>query len=452
METESLELTAAAPAGAIDSQPLVTEVAGPEWSQAQRITFRFVFAYFALYNLTVLANTAGSLIPGVTYFIAQYVNLWHVIVPWVGKAVLQLDKPITYFPSGSGDKTSDYVQLLCYVAIAVTATVVWSILDRKRTEYRWLYKCLHVYVRYAVAFTMLSYGMAKLIKLQFQYPGLSRLLEPLGDFSPMGLLWTFMGYSTPYTFFAGAAEFAGGMLLFFRRTATLGAIVTASVMLNVAMMNFAYDVPVKLLATHLALMCLFLAAHDLGRILNVLVFNRPAPPADIAPPFERKGLKIARWILKTAFVGFAVFTNVKGSYEAQFKYGEKAPKPALYGIYEVEEFSRNGAIVPPLVTDATRWRKVVIQSNTSLGVKMMDDSLRFFQATYDMPKGSLTLSEGKDKPKHELQFSRPDAEHLIIQGSLSGDTLILKTKRIDPNTYRLVNRGFHWINELPFNR
>jgi len=49
----------------------------------------------------------------------------------------------------------------------------------------------------------------------------------------------------------------GGMLLLFRRTVTLGAIASAAALLNIVLLNFCYDVPVKLYSAHLLLMALF---------------------------------------------------------------------------------------------------------------------------------------------------------------------------------------------------
>jgi hypothetical protein len=62
----------------------------------------------------------------------------------------------------------------------------------------------------------------------------------------MGLLWTFMGASAAYTIFTGLGELVGGLLLTTRRTALAGALVSAAVMTHVAVLNFCYDVPVKL--------------------------------------------------------------------------------------------------------------------------------------------------------------------------------------------------------------
>src|SRR4029077_9546140 len=143
---------------------------------------------------------------------------------------------ITVMPNGSGDTTFNYVQIPCFLVAAALATVVWSVLDRKATSYDTLHHWLRAYVRFALAAFMLSYGAYKVIQAQFPAPSLDRLIQPFGDASPMGLLWTFVGASTAYNVFTGAGEMLGGLLLTMRRTTTLAALVCIAVMSNVAML------------------------------------------------------------------------------------------------------------------------------------------------------------------------------------------------------------------------
>src|SRR5437763_16588523 len=137
---------------------------------------------------------------------------------------------------------------------------------------------------------MITYGAMKVIKLQFSYPGPDRLLETYGESSPMRLLWTFMGASDEYTWFTGAGEMLGGLLLCTRRTTLLGALVSFGVMLHVAVLNFCYDVPVKLFSTHLVLMSVFLTLPDLPWLAKVFVLGRRAEPREVPPLTRRKWL------------------------------------------------------------------------------------------------------------------------------------------------------------------
>ena len=126
-------------------------------------------------------------------------------------------------------------------------------------------------------------------------------------------------------------------------------------------------------------------------------------------------------------------------------------RPPLYGLYEVETFVRNGAELPPLTTDVTRWRKFVVQFPGNLALRMMDDSPRFYQMKVDEAQNRITLSAGT-REAGALTYSRPDADHLTLQGTLHDQKVDIRMRKIDASKFLLVNRGFNWINERPFNR
>ncbi|HEX3747024.1 MAG TPA: hypothetical protein VHW09_23970 [Bryobacteraceae bacterium] len=411
-----------------------------EWPALTRVAFRFAFCYLVLYCLIAFNNVLEFL---------PYDRFSQLFVPWVGRHILHLAQPITYFISGSGDKTSDWVLLFCHLAVSLFATLVWSIFDRRK-EYARLNEWLHVLIRYSLAANMFAYGSAKVVKLQFSDPYPTKLIQPLHDFSPMGLLWTFMGASTAYTFFAGACELLGGVLLLFRRTATLGALVTGAVMFNVAMLNYAYDVPVKLLATHLVLMCGYLAIPDLRALFDFLVRNRPAAPAPVRAHFAAKRWRIAGWVAKTLAVGYLLVTSAMGMVEGYSQYGQGARKPPLYGIWDVEEFTRDGVTLPPLLTDTVRWRQFINQNATSIAIRGMDDARHSYTIRFETARSKI-WSNNVAVPL-ELTWSRPDTSHLVLTGTIGGDTYNIRMKRLDESKFTLLSRGFHWVSERPFNR
>ena len=433
--------------------PLVTTL-GPAlrpWNLPKRLAFRFAFSYLMLYNLPMMGHVnLLEAIPGVSWLSGKYIRVWHIIVPWVAIHLFKLSGPVTVYPAvnGSGDTTLDYVEDLCLVAAALLATVVWSLLDFRRTDYRRLHFYLRIYIRYALSFTLFGYGFAKVFPTQFIFPTFGRLVEPLGEFSPMGLLWNFMGYSTAYIIFSGLAEVTGATLLLFRRTATLGAMTSAAVLLNVVMLNFCYDVPVKLYSLNLLLMAIFLMIPDLGRLANLLVLNRPTLAANLsAPEFQVRWIKIGAIAFQVLFVGYFLYGTVKEGWEGYKGFVLNRPKAPIYGLYEVESFNRAGQDLPPLTTDVTHWRRVMIQSPAAFSVRMMDDSLHVFNTEYNEAKSSVTIDK-----KSLFNYSRPDSEHVILEGTLINGPLVVKLKRVDPSKFLLVNRGFHWINERPFNR
>lgn len=356
-------------------------------------------------------------------------------MPWLGHHVLAIHGDISFAPTGSGDKLYDWLLAATFAALAAVATVTWSILDRRRTRYDRLAALLRVFIRYHLAVQMLGYGFAKVIKTQFPDAGPYVVSRAYGDSSPMGLLWTFMGFSTAYTFFAGASELAGGLLVLFRRTATLGAIVILGVMTNVAMLNYCYDVPVKLFSTHLVLMALVLLAPDARRLADVLVFHRATAAAPFAWTPAHAGWRWARRIVKAAFALFIIGWCARSNWKAAHEFGDAAPQPAAYGVYDV-------------AGDA-RYRVAFI--DRQLGGLRTTAGLRL---VFDLPPKNGTVGArifGKPPKTGTLALGTPDADHVTLKGTL-GDEKVELTLARSAGYKLLVTRGFHLVSEFPFNR
>jgi uncharacterized membrane protein YphA (DoxX/SURF4 family) len=413
------------------------------WSRPRLWAFRFVFAYFLLYNLGFLFY----LIP-IEGLRSGYDAGWHLLVAWVGAHVLHLSDPITVFPNGSGDTTYNYVEVLCFGLLALLSAVSWSAVDRKPRRHERLQEWMFIALRYVLASTMLSYGFSKVFRLQFPAPLPSRLLQPYGESSPMGLLWTFMGASGPYTIFAGAAEVCGGLLLFWRRTATLGAVIIAAVMTNVVMMNLCYDVPVKLYSSHLLGMAVVIALPDARRLANVLVFHRATTPGRIDWPLGGGRLvRYGRLVLKTAVVGYFVTAQLTRSFDRLAKSGDAAPKIVMYGVYEVLEYEQDGVKTP------SPWRRIGVSNNGFSLVRLDGTALRL--SLKDDPKAkTLTLAPRTGEPGESgvLTYRRPVDGEARLEGRYGERTICLRLKPLDTSKSLLVSRGYHWINEYPFNR
>jgi hypothetical protein len=449
-------ITEGRPEGLLDSSPAgegtePARAAAPEWSFAKRLLFRFGFSYLLLYLLPSYLEFL-SYVPHGDSIVKGYMDFWQAVVPWVGKQVFQQN--ITVFTNGSGDTTYNYVEIFCFAVAAAVAALVWTVLDRRRANYARLYEWLRVYVRFGLAMVMILYGLLKVVPGgQFGPPSLDRLLQPFGDASPMGLLWTFMGASTSYTLFAGLTETLGGLLLTMRRTLLLGALVSAGAMTNVVLLNFSYDVPVKIFSSHLLAMAIFLILPDLRRLANLFVLNRPVEPAADRPLFASRGLHRGALVLRTLFVvGFAALI-ADTTYDGYKTYANPARKSPFYGIWNVDELVVDGQARPPLVTDGPRWRRVVFDSPQSVAIQQMSDSRERYSLKLDAAKRTFALTRRDDPAwKSTLTYQRPEPGRLLLEGTFDGKKVRAVLNRADIPKFRLVTRGFHWINEYPFSR
>lgn len=428
------------------------------WSLAGRILFRFAFVYLVLYCWPEAGRT--SLLDAIPNFGIgagnenDSVSLtkaaeapFHALTPWVAVHIFHLHGPVTkYHPTGSGDTTLDYIMVFCFAAIAVLATLLWSFLDRRRSDYRTLYAWLRLVVRFTLAFTLLAYGFAKVYPLQFSPPFLSTLTETYGESSPMGILWTFMGASVAYTKFCGLTEVAAGMLLLFRRTTTIGALVAAGAMLNVVMLNFCYDVPVKLYSSHLLLMSLFLLLPDAAAIMRFFLLHQSSRLKGVwLPKFDRRHLRTAAIALQALVICSVLYNNIWGGYKSVKEYSTGYRKNApLYGIWNADSFTADGSHLD--------WRQLTVHLSRSFFIRDANGNRVVFNTIYDESKHTVKMTSTKLKQEGDFTYSQPDAQHLILRGTLNGNPVVAGFHRVDDSSLLLTSRGFHWINEDPFNR
>jgi hypothetical protein len=432
-----------------------TSTAPAPWSLARRFAFRCACVYFLLYSFPqpLQALFGASFLPGWATYPWEKLSGWYdsgsnAFYVWVGKHCFGVQ--IEILPTGSGDTLLAYVQLPTMLALALVGALVWSWFARNVKEHARAYGWLRIYLRYVVAVTLLGYGLYKIFPLQFGTPRLDRLMEPYGESSPMGILWTFMAASVPYTFFGGLMEALGGVLLFWRRTTTLGALVAIAVMSNVVMLNFCYDVPVKLYSAHILLMAAFLVLPDARRLLDVLLLNRPTAAREFAPSVLTPGWRIARNVAKYAFLLSAVVSQVV-TCMSDSRLGGK--RHELYGVYEVQEFTRNGTAEDAQLANKSRWRSLSVNEYGGVWVRAMDDSKSFLRAETDEKTKVTTFTRAKKEGAQDvLALSQPDDEHLALEGKLGDDALLVKLKKLPLPEFQLTTRGFHWIQEFPYNR
>jgi hypothetical protein len=258
-----------------------------------------------------------------------------------------------------------------------------------------------------------------------------------------------MGVSRAYSFFTGAVETLGAVLLIIPRVATLGALVSAAAMTNVFVMNMTYDVPVKLFSFHLLLASVIVAAPDLGRVCEFFVRHREARLSDAAPQLRRPWRRALLIAQLAAGAYMLLFLGVSAHRQAR-GIAEMSSKTPNYGIWQVDEFWFDGKLRPPLTTDNDRWQDLVIQSPGGAIVVPMNGTLDRSQAKVDEAKNTIEITSAQPKWSAKLTYAR-QGDTLTLEGSEDGRPLKVTLHRIDP-PFLLKTRGFHWVNEGPFNR
>jgi uncharacterized membrane protein YphA (DoxX/SURF4 family) len=447
---------------AIAEQPAVRMASGaepgeaaPDWRAAKRITFRFCVVYFGLY--IVLTQMLTSLLLATTNdagaFELDMTRPAKAAIVWVAARVFRVSGPLVTFETGSGDRLYDWVELAGILALAILGTALWSALDRKRRNYRKVHAWFRVFARFALAATMFTYGMVKVVPLQMSFPSLNRLIEPYGNFSPMGVLWASIGASPPFEIIVGCAEMIGGILLILPRTTMLGALVCLADATEVFTLNMTYDVPVKLLSLHMILLSLFLLAPDAGRLMKMFFLGRAVPGSSDFPLFLRaraNRLALAVQILAGVLL---ISANVYAAASLYKVAGAGRPKSPLYGVWNVATLTLDGEARPPLLTDGSRWRRMVFDRPGSMTTWSMADQTQLYAARIDQGAKTLTVTKSGDgTSKGSFSYVQPDGNHLVLDGLWDNQKIHVELELLDESRVLLKTRGFHWVQDYPFNR
>jgi hypothetical protein len=356
--------------------------------------------------------------------------------------------------------------------IALLGGLVWSLVDRKRGEYGDLYYWLRVALRYRLAIGMIGYGVLMLAHLLFASPTLSDLNTNYGDFLPWKIYYLTMGAaSAHYEQALGLVEMLGGILLLWRSTTVIGAALSAAMLTNVVLASFAYQLGNHVYASSLMFIALFLVAHDLPSLFDLLFLERLAKADTYEPVFATSRLRTSRVLLKAFVVLFVAAYGVSALASYRESNSPFPSTPGLNnaeGLYNVKEFSVNGNDLPYSIIDPVRWQNVVFEKWNTLSIRInrpvtidvaapgivyQPDDQRdyevagnggrhFYEYTADTVSGKIHL-QGKNDKNESLSFDYKylDGGDILLTGSdQSGNSLRIVLQKVDKKYLLLEGR------------
>jgi hypothetical protein len=413
------------------------------WKLGTRIAFRFAFVSFILYTLRFDSWFVFAWFVSAPRPVQYYEALQDKVVLWVGSRLLQLGQLST---NEGSDSTFATVWILCCLFLAGAATILWSVLDRRRRHYSKLYQWFRLYLRWILISAMFYYGIDKVLLTQFTAPQPSQLLRPLGEYSRFWLLWLSMGAAPAYAFFAGTVEVLAGILLMFPRFTTLGAMLSLGAMANVFMLDVGFNVPIKTIALRLLAISALLLLPDWRRLANLFLLNRPTDSVQPEPLFQRKWPNRAFLTAQVLFGAFLIVNTAVATHKQHGERNARAPQP-VYGVWSVDEFQVNGEARAPLLTDKERWQRVVFDAPDEITLQDMRGELSSLDMQLDVVKKTILLSK-KTNPrlKAALTFAQPGPNQMILDGEFEGRPVHAKLQRSDAKF--AVNAPFRWNGEF----
>ncbi|GAO42496.1 hypothetical protein [Flavihumibacter petaseus] len=261
-----------------------------------------------------------------------------------------------------------YASWAIAAGIALGGASIWTLLGRRfdRINYDALYYWTQVLIRYRIAAGLIAFGFLKVYPMQMPYPPLSNLLTDFGDYNTYKIYWQHVGISTWYEIVLGFVEVIGGILMFFRGTTALGAIINAGVLFNIAHANLAYDGGVHVYSSFFVLFSLLLLVPYIIRLWKLFVKGEDLKALQYAPVLNTPLKKYLFYGTKFVVVFLFTVLYAWGRYKVHYQEGYlKEPinpaLPGIAGIYNVTSFKLNGTELPYNPSDSIRWQEVIFE-------------------------------------------------------------------------------------------
>lgn len=282
-----------------------------------------------------------------------------------------------------------YIRLFFYTGgvfalLALTYTIYWH---RKQKAENFNSGIRHAWLqgimRYFIAFEISTYGFAKILKTQFGHI-YSRDDVPVGNLTGFDLTWNYFGHSYTFAVILGLMQIVGGILLLFRRTTLLGALLLLPVMINVVFINIFYQIDQGAFINSLVLTAglsyiILLRWPD----FRTLLFQQLSD----LPPVK---LRLLKPIVKVIAITLAFFSI--------YRFVAVSKPTAFEGKWNIYELTRNGKPVDTQdwQSNPRAWHTIYMEQygrvEFSANPYIFEEQRAWAgEYTYNAPKGILNI-------------------------------------------------------------
>jgi len=324
-----------------------------------------------------------------------------------------------------------------YLVLSSLVCVGWTIFDKKRANYNKLQYWFSESLAVALSCMLFSYGIIKIFPLQMRSPTLITLYKPIGDQVPYELLFDALGFGTPYVIFSGFLEALGAVMILFKRTRAAGLVIITCVMLNITMLNYAFQIGVLITSLYMLLMTLFLLAPYSRQVLRFFFASQPA--LLVQPEYmPGKNFKTVSFkIILLAFLGISFFVNIRSSYK-DYIIASSIANSRQYSL--VKNYVAGMDTLKLIDKDTVCWRiwsERIASGKLTVTITTMNPAFfRTYWIARDTAKHLLTLRplSPTDSSSFTFTYKELNKNNWRLEGVFKQKNISVDLQRVSPDT------------------
>src|SRR5450432_273138 len=417
------------------------------WTGWQKNAFRFFFLF-----LSITSIAGYNVIVGI---FSLYESYWGKTISFLSSPVYWLDCHFYHFgydPKQHSAYFADgyfgWASLVTIFFFSIAGTILWAILDKKRSNYNKLHFWFRTYLAYYLFLALNLYAFEKMIPSQMPYPNVDELLSPVGNQSRFRIVWNFIGSNTAYSIFTGVCELIAALLILFRRTRVFGCLFMTTVLINVVCLNFFYNIPVKISCSQLLLTTLFLLAPYVPRLWQFFYKLKPVSLAEKAYRFTTPWKNVLLFLLLLG-PAWASFGSIKHSLFMNKRDKESRKNQKLY---QVNVFVKNTDTLPPLLNDTLRWKRFALtayRKDKEAIIYNMHDEGDYYNYDIDSIKRTITLHDNPDTNTwHIFHYNNPGPGLYELTGTWKKFPIHVEMKALNIDSmFYLTREKITWVQD-----
>ena len=247
---------------------------------------------------------------------------------------------------------------------------------------------IHLISRYFLATIMLMYAITKIMGTQFSSPP-SIHDKAVNQLSGFELTWLFYGYSFWYGMFIALSQITAAFLLFFKKTTRIGIVLYLSIMINIVMIDFAYNIKgAKGMALILTIIAMYVFLSEFKSFYGFFWSEFPLYQNKHRPNWINKLKKFK--FLYIGFIVIGLFTVV------HILKNKVMTKNEFYGAWKP--------------TDYSKWNRIYFQEASTFSIRTGNDFDIIYQGKYKINRDTKELQFiAFDKDYKEVDILNPDS-------------------------------------------
>jgi hypothetical protein len=415
-----------------------------KWRSWEKILFRF----FSVLLLLLSQIAYNPLLEALGYTYSKQISILNKplkgVVSWLDNYFFH----IGYLPGQHAIDFSDtHFGVVLFMGIFITAAascILWTLFDRKTTNYNRLYYWFSNYLAYYIFLAMITYAVYKIIPIQAHYPTAPELLTRWGDLHKWEVLFRFMGTSPAYCMFCGWLELIASLLILFNRTRVGGGVLMTIALVQVVCFNIFYNNNIILLSGILLLATVFVIAKALPKLFEIFIKLKPVSLIQHRYKFSTSWKKYAMIALCFLPVWKVFIVTKKGwTFYKGLLYNQERQS-----LYNVAIFQHGNDTILPLLTDTLRWRYVCFLDYAKANQKMVIFDMRENQdvrkCRWDTVSKKIILSE--KEPLH-FSYTALPGNNMQLNGFWQGKATKIQLTKLNIDSMNLVKDRFLFMQE-----